>query len=232
MKAFLLAAGYGTRLRPLTDSIPKCMVPICGRPLLCWWMDLFEKHSITEVLINTHYLPDAVRKFIEVYNKQNTGTKLIEFYEEKLLGSGGTILVNRSFIENEENFFVCYADNLTNTDLSKMLEFHKKKQSLLTMGLFHTNKPKECGIAAINDQQLIYNFVEKPINPKNDLANAGIYVTDKTIFDYFPQNNFIDFGKDILPNLVNKMYGYEIKDYLLDIGNLDNYQKAEEEWHQ
>ena len=191
MKAFLLSAGYGTRLKPLTNNIPKCLVPICGKPLLAWWMDLFEKHGINEVLINTHYLADEVREFIEYYNAQKTGVTLIESYEKDLLGSGGTVAINKSFIKNEEKFLICYADNLTNIDLSELIKFHTKKQGILTMGLFYTNNPKECGIAAIDSH---------------------------------------DLSKDVLPSLVNKMYGYQMKDYLLDIGNLENYNKAQKEW--
>lgn len=229
MKVFLLAAGYGTRLKPLTDTVPKCMVPICGKPLLAWWMELFEKHNITEVLVNTHYLPCAVREFIKIYNAKNTGVRLIEAYEKELLGSGGTILANKSFVEGESDFLVCYADNLTNANLTELIAFHRRNQSTLTMGLFYTNKPKECGIAAIDSQSLIYEFIEKPESPKSNLANAGIYVTGQEIFKYLPNQKFIDFGKDVLPKLINKMYGYEIKDYLLDIGNLDNYEKAQKE---
>lgn len=230
MKAFLLAAGYGTRLRPLTNTIPKCLVPICGKPLLEWWMNLFEKYGVEEVIINTHYLADAVRNFIKNYNKKNQNLKLIEFYEPELLGSGGTILANRAFVESENEFLICYADNLTNLNLKKLVEFHKTQNALLTMGLFYTNKPKECGIAAIDENGLIYEFVEKPQFPKSNLANAGVYVTNSNIFKYIPFKQPCDFGKDVLPKLVNKMYGYQIKDYLLDIGNLDNYEKAQKEW--
>ena len=230
MKAFLLAAGYGTRLRPLTNTIPKCLVPICGKPLLEWWMNLFEKYGVEEVIINTHYLADAVRNFIKNYNKKNKNLKLIEFYEPELLGSGGTILANRAFVESENEFLICYADNLTNLNLIKLVEFHKTQNALLTMGLFYTNKPKECGIAAIDENGLIYEFVEKPQFPKSNLANAGVYVTNSNIFKYIPFKQPCDFGKDVLPKLVNKMYGYQIKDYLLDIGNLDNYEKAQKEW--
>lgn len=201
MKAFLLAAGYGTRLKPFTDTVPKCMMPICGKPLLSWWMELFEKHSVTEVLVNTHYLPDAVREFVQIYNAKNTGVRLIEAYEKELLGSGGTILANKGFVESESDFLVCYADNLTDTNLSELIAFHRKKQSVLTMGLFYTNKPIECGIAAIDSQDLIYEFTEKPESPKSNLANAGIYVTGQEIFKYLPNQKFIDFGKDVLPEI-------------------------------
>lgn len=104
MKAFLLAAGYGTRLRPLTNTTPKCLVPICGKPLLAWWLQLFERYNIQEVLINTHYLPDAVREFINKHNKSTSKVRIEEFYEPLLLGSGGTILANKNFVGSEKNF--------------------------------------------------------------------------------------------------------------------------------
>ena len=105
MKAFLMAAGLGTRLRPITNTIPKCMVPIQGKPLLAWWMDLFEKHGVSDVLINTHYLPESVRKFIDFYNKNpEHHTKMIESYEPILLGSAGTLRKNRDFVAGENSF--------------------------------------------------------------------------------------------------------------------------------
>ena len=127
MKAFLMAAGLGTRLRPITNTIPKCMVPIQGKPLLAWWMDLFEKHGVSDVLINTHYLPESVRKFIDLYNKNpEHHTKMIESYEPILLGSAGTLRKNRDFVVGENSFLICYADNLTNADLTALAAFHKK----------------------------------------------------------------------------------------------------------
>lgn len=232
MKAFLLAAGLGTRLRPITNEIPKCMVPVQGKPMLGWWMDLFEKHGVTEALINTHYLPDSVRQFIKNYNDSDKSAKIIESYEPKLLGSGGTIRDNCNFVKNEEDFLVCYADNLTNANLSELMKFHKNKKCVLTMGLFETNNPKGCGIASQDVDGLITEFIEKPEHPKSDLANAGIYAVNKAIWDYIPtgDNGEIDFGKDVLPLLVGKMYGYKIQEYLLDIGTMDNYKKAQVEW--
>ena len=230
MKTFLLAAGLGTRLKPVTNTIPKCLVPIHGRPLLAWWMDLFEKHHIDEVLINTHYLPIPVRKYLKSYNELKTGTTLIEFYEDKLLGSGGTVLRNRNFIGNDENFLICYADNLTNVDLSKIIDFHISHKGILTMGLFHTNNPTGCGIAALDGKNRICEFEEKPKHPKSNLANAGIYVVNKKIFEYIPNKSVVDFGKDVLPLLVNEMYGYTINEYLLDVGTITNYEKAQREW--
>jgi mannose-1-phosphate guanylyltransferase len=229
MKAFLLAAGFGTRLKPLTDMMPKCMVPLGGYPLLYWWFKLFERHGVTEVLINTHYLFQHVRKYINHYNKES---KLLvhEFYEPVLLGSGGTLAANKDFVINEESFLICYADNLTDVNLSAMIEFHNSHKGILTLALFRANNLRQCGIAQVDKNGKILEFVEKPQNPKSDLANAGIYVTQKEIFDYFPTNMFVDFGNDVLPHLVGQMYGWEIEDYHIDIGTPENYRQAKLDW--
>ena len=230
MKAILLAAGFGTRLRPLTDTTPKCLVPINGIPLLEWWFRLFEKHNITEVLINTNYLSEQVRKYIDIHNASDSKIKAIESYEEQLLGSGGTIVANKAFVQDEKDFLICYADNLTNIDLTKLISDHYLNHPVLTMALFRTSVPKQCGIAQLNNDHLITEFIEKPEHPKSNLANTGIYVANNKIFDYFPKEAFSDFGKDILPKLVNKMYGFETHDYLIDIGTPEKYQRAQIEW--
>ena len=124
MKAFLLAAGKGTRLQPLTFHTPKCLVPIAGKPLIEYWFDLFELYGIDEILINTSHLSEKVRDYI---NSHSRGLKITLTYEETLLGSGGTIKKNRYFVEGEISFYIFYADNLTNVNLKKMLEFHNEK---------------------------------------------------------------------------------------------------------
>ena len=179
MKAFLLAAGLGTRLRPITETIPKCLVPINDIPLLQYWVDLFEKHNITEVCINLHYLSDQVKTYLE---NLNSNIKWTMVYEPELLGSGGTIFANRDFINDNEPFFICYADNLTNINLTQMLNFHQEKQSSFTMALFRCNNPKECGIVTIDENNFITSFEEKPEYPQSNLANAGIYLANSEIF--------------------------------------------------
>lgn len=230
MKAFLLAAGFGTRLRPITDKIPKCLVPINGKPLLEWWFELFRRYGVTEVLVNTHYMAGQVEQFVNRYQQNNKDLKITVFFEEELLGSGGTVNANRKFIGDDEDFLICYADNLTDINLSELVEEHKKNNPVLTMALFHTNVPKQCGIAAVNEKGIITEFVEKPSEPKSNLANAGIYVANSRIYEYFPRGGFCDFGKDVLPKLVGVMCGYEIHAYLRDVGTLDNLKLAREEW--
>ncbi|WP_298022589.1 nucleotidyltransferase family protein [uncultured Dysosmobacter sp.] len=152
MKAFLLAAGYGTRLKPITDAIPKCMVPIHGQPLLGWWFALLRKHGVTDVLVNTHYLPESVRELIRIYNAKGTGLTAHETYEPELLGSGGTIRANRAFVRDEKDFLICYADNLTDDNLTAFQRFHEERRDVLTMALFHADVPRQCGIAELDGE--------------------------------------------------------------------------------
>ena len=218
MKAFLLAAGFGTRLRPLTDTVPKCLVPICGKPLLSHWLELLQDHGVTDVYINTHYLAEKVREFIENHNRKNSGITLHEMYENVLLGSGGTVREGKEFVFGED-FLICYADNLTDIDLTKLVERHKAEKPVLTMALFHSPNPEQCGIATLcND--IITEFTEKPKNPASDLANAGIYVASPEIFDYLPQKEVLDFGHDVLPKLCGKMIGVEADCFTMDILSL------------
>jgi mannose-1-phosphate guanylyltransferase len=226
-KAFLLAAGLGTRLKPLTDTLPKCLVSICGKPLLGWWIELMEKHGIEEVLINLHHLSEQVIKYLEAYP---TKIKFLFFYEEKLLGSGGTIRENKGFVKNEADFFIFYADNLTNYNLTLFSEFHKKKNQALSMALFNTDNPKVCGIAALDDNDTIVSFEEKPEFPKSNLANAGLYIAKPEVIELIPNLEISDIGFHLLPQLVGKMAGWRSGNYLIDVGTIDNLNKANNEW--
>lgn len=231
MKAFLLAAGYGTRLRPITDTVPKCMVPIHGQPLLGWWLDLLHRYGVTEVLVNTHYMPEPVRDFMAVYNRRGNGLTVYETYEPNLLGSGGTIRENRDFVGDGNEFFICYADDLTDANLTRFHRFHTDHGGLLSMALFRANVPEQCGIAELDETNRVTAFVEKPRRPGSNLANAGIYITDNRIFEYLDMDKpVLDFGKDVLPRLVGRMFGWHIEGYLIDIGTMENYGRANEEW--
>ncbi len=234
MKAFLLAAGLGTRLRPLTLTLPKCLVPIHDKPLLQWWAELFNSHGIHDVMINTHYLREPVAEFLTKYNSSQSGVTFHETYEPTLKGSGGTVRDNRDFVDGEEDFMIAYADNLTDVNLTDFQDFHRNicvpRGGILSMALFRANHPEQCGIATLDDGMRITEFTEKPKSPKSNLANAGIYIASRKIFDIFPDKSPLDFGNDILPLLTGKMYGHEITGYLIDIGTPENYSKAQNEW--
>ncbi|MDZ7331718.1 MAG: nucleotidyltransferase family protein [candidate division KSB1 bacterium] len=227
MKAFLLAAGIGSRLRPITEKIPKCLVPIDGKPLLYHWLKLFEQHHIDEVLINVHHLPDLIFEFFEMYSFQ---VKVHTVFEQELLGSAGTVRNNFDFVCQEQNFLICYADNLTNLNLTRMIKFHQRQRPIATIGLFQTENPTQCGIAELAEDCTIIEFIEKPSHPKSNLAGAGIYVVNHQIWHYLPDRYPSDFGFDVLPQLVGKMKGYLIKEYFIDVGTVENYERARKEF--
>ena len=237
MKAFLLAAGKGTRLRPLTEKTPKCLMPIGGKPLLEIWIRLLERHGITDVLINTHHLAHKVETFVKAFQR-TVNINITTVYENKLLGSGGTVWANRDFVSDENDFLIAYSDNLTNINLSGMMRHHRrylKKGGIFTMGVFHSPRPGECGIVELEKDQKIITFTEKPEKPASDLANGGIYMASRAVFDYFPgsgpmNDGVLDFGHHVLPQLTGHMYGYIIQEYLRDIGTIESYQTALKEW--
>lgn len=225
MKAFLLAAGFGTRLRPITDTIPKCLVPVLGKPLIEFWFDLFKKYGITEVLINTHYLVEEVEKYFA--NRQDDGLKVNLIHEKKLLGSAGTIRENKDFVKGEESFAVFYADNLTNLNIENLKNFHKSHKLPITVGVFRTETPKACGILETDSNQTVISFEEKPENPKSNLANGGVYIFDSKVIDSIAEGGVIDVGYDVLPQFVGQMKAWEIDGILQDIGTHKNLAKAE-----
>ena len=225
MKAVLLIAGLGTRLRPLTDSVPKCLLPINGKPLLGIWFDKLVTAGVNEVLTNTHWLADQVTDYIEKHCPPEL--KVSVFHEQQLLGSAGTLAANRDFF-GDQPFFIIYGDNLSDVDLADLYASHMQHRPVLTLSTFEAEFPERCGIAEIDQQQIIQGFIEKPKTPLSNRAAAGIYVADKKIFDYFPQHpnsSVLDLGFDVIPRLVGKMRNYSI-DKLIDIGTFENYQKA------
>ncbi|MGH9396752.1 MAG: nucleotidyltransferase family protein [Terriglobia bacterium] len=226
-KAFLLAAGLGTRLRPLTDHTPKCLVPIHGRPLLSLWLDFCEQRGVRQVLINTHHLAGQVGDWAR---SQKSRVKISLFHEEVLLGSAGTIAANREFVGDSKDFYVFYADNLVSTDLTGLDALHALHSGVLTIGLFQTPKPQGCGIVTLDSAGKVLSFEEKPSHPRSDLANAGLFLARRSLFDYLPQGAFADLGRDVMPKLVGSMWGQVLDGYLVDIGTHDNYARALREW--
>ena len=228
MKAFLLAAGNGTRLRPLTDGVPKCLLPIQGVPLLEIWLNNCRATGITDILVNTHAHADAIRQFAA---EQNTGVRMRIVEEPELLGSAGTLAENREFVGGEESFFVLYADVLTNVDLRRMLAFHTQKLLPATLGIYQVPDPSRCGIVTMDENAVISNFIEKPLHPASNWAFAGVMVAGPAVFDFLPDQRPADLGLDVLPKMFGKMAAYVIDEYLLDIGTTANYHHAQQSWH-
>ena len=216
-RALLLAGGLGTRLRPLTDTVPKCLVPVGGQPILTWWLDALEAAGITEALINTHHLPDPVRAYMVQQNAQRA-LQLSEAYEPELLGSAGTVHANRDWADGADRILVIYADNLSDIDLGALIAFHDSHNDPMTMALFRAEHPEKCGIAALDARGVITEFIEKPEHPVSDLANAGIYVLDADAWREIADMDAFDFGFDVIPRFVGRMRGFAHPGYHRDIG--------------
>jgi mannose-1-phosphate guanylyltransferase len=223
MKAFLLSAGLGTRLHPITLHTPKCLVEIQGKPLLYWWIKLFEKHGITEVLINTHHLSEQVEKYLSDIKCNITWTI---FNEDKLLGSAGTLRENKSFIKNENEFFIMYGDVLTNCNLTNLINFHKENKSIFTITLSEVDDPSSKGIAEVGYDGIVNKFIEKPVHSISNMGNMGIYVCTPPILDLISETDY-DIGFNLLPKLIGKMLAYKSNEYFCDIGTIENLKIAE-----
>jgi mannose-1-phosphate guanylyltransferase len=227
MKAFLLAAGVGSRLRPLTDSVPKCLVPIAGTPLLERWLDALDLAGVDEVLVNTHHLPELVREHLE---KRDGLPAVHTAFEPELLGSAGTLLRHRAWVESEDEFVVCNADNLTDFDLSTLIDFHCAGPGVASLALFRSERPWTGGVVELNSDNIVVGFVEKPEHPTSDLVNAGVYVFAPSVLDDLGGDPPMDIGYDLIPRLIGRARAMPVDGYFRDIGTLDDYERAQHDW--
>ncbi len=227
MKAFLLAAGAGTRLKPLTDCMPKCLVPIQGVPMLAWWLEWCHRYGVAEVLINTHAHADAVEHYV---SSHDFGVKIMVARESKLLGSAGTIWQNRQFVGGEREFAVLYADVLTSCNFTNMVAFHRERQPAVTLGVYRVPDPSRCGIVGVDRQGWVTEFIEKPKRPKDNLAFSGLMIGGPALFEVLGDRFPADIGSDVLPRLVGRMCAYEMAEFVLDVGTAENYRRAQSEW--
>ena len=216
-KCILLAAGRGTRLQPITNSTPKCLVKIKGRPLLEYWLVLLEKHGIKEVLINTHHLHQQVSDYIDSIT---TSINITISYEENLLGSYSTLVKNKAYYKDQESVLIANADNLTNVNLSNLFEFHYSNSFGATLALIKAKNPTEVGVVEIDSNNKIVSYAEKPSYPKSDLSNAGIYIFDTALLSKFEKNALLqDIGYNLLPRIVGFSGGYVLNELLIDVGS-------------
>jgi len=226
MKAIILAAGLGTRLRPITLTTPKCLVPINGVPLLELWLRDCERAGVDAVLVNTHHLAERVEEFVAA----RRGVPVTLAYEPTLLGSAGTIVANWSFVDGGESFLVVYADNLTTFRLSELVAFHATHDQIASIALFRSPNPSACGVVEMDGTGLVTGFWEKPANPRGNLANAGLYVFRRAVRPYLPAAVPADVGGLLMPALVGHAKGLPISGYFVDIGTLENYYSAQADY--
>ena len=227
MKAVLLAAGLGTRLRPITDTTPKCMLLIDERPLLDIWLDELARAGADEVLVNLHHLPAVVSEHLA---DRIAPPAVREFFEPELLGSAGTLLANRQWLGTDEMFLACYADNLTDFDLRTLVDEHERHGGLATLAVFRSDRPWAGGVVELDGSGLVVSFAEKPPNPTSDLVNAGLYAFKPAVLDELSGPLPLDIGYHLLPRLVGRSRAVPVAGYFRDIGSLDSYRLAREEW--
>ncbi len=227
IKALLLAAGLGTRLKPLTDIWPKCLMPIRDRPLLEYWLSILQKLGINNVLVNTHYLSEQVEGFI----KQPQFSDWVEsVYEPNLLGTAGTIRKNIDFCQNS-TVLLAHADNWTCCNFLEFLDYHnnqRAKGTVMTMMTFTCLDPKSCGIVELDNNGVVVDFHEKVEDPPGYLANAAVYLLEPEVVEWIKNNPGVDdFSAEVVPQFIGKIATWENKETHRDIGTIKSLRKAQ-----
>lgn len=230
VKAMVMAAGVGSRLDPLTQNVPKPLVPVANRPVMDILLERLKEVSVTDVIANTHYLSD---KIVEHYKINNLGINFDYVREEKLSGTAGGVKKCQFFFNEGEDFFVLSADGLTNADLEFAMESHKKSGAIASIGVkkIAMEEIPNFGVVVTDKQGFISQFQEKPSieEAKSDCINTGIYVFNYEIFNYIPENTFYDFAKNVFPDLLEKgvkINTFKVEGYWSDIGTLQQYVQS------
>ena len=226
MRAILLAAGFGTRLRPLTDTTPKCLVPIKGTPLLGIWLQRLTQAGMGPFLVNTHYLADSVENFIEASPFLDQVTLV---HERELLGTAGTLIKNLDFFQGEDGLLI-HADNYCLADFSAFKRAHRNRPPgcVMTMMTFRTDNPSSCGIVELDERGVVVGFHEKSPNPPGNLANGAVYILSAELLRKLGSDlhSATDMSTEVLNRFVGHIYSYETSETFLDIGTAETYEKA------
>lgn len=222
MRAMVLAAGLGTRLRPLTYEITKPMVPVLDRPVMEHILDLLDRHGFERVIANLHYFPDTIR--------EHFGERISYRYEQELLGTAGGVRACAEFF-GDGPFVVISGDALTDIDLTALAARHRETGGIATLAVKQVLDTREYGVVLHDREGRITGFQEKPTAEEalSSLGNCGIYVFDPQIFDYFPSEPFVDWAKDVFPALLENdvpFHIHEVREYWNDIGSLSELRQG------
>jgi mannose-1-phosphate guanylyltransferase len=218
----VLAAGLGTRLRPLTYEITKPMVPVLDRPVMAHIVDLLDRHGFEQVIANLHYFPDSIREYF--------GERLSYRFEEELLGTAGGVRGCAEFF-GQEPFLVISGDALTDIDLTAFAARHRETGAVATLAVKRVSDTREYGVVLHDREGRITGFQEKPAASEalSDLGNCGIYMFDPSIFDYFPERPFVDWAQDVFPVLLENdvpFHIHEVREYWNDVGSLSELRQG------
>jgi mannose-1-phosphate guanylyltransferase len=230
MKALILAAGEGTRLRPLTLTCPKPMLPVGDAPLLVHIIRWLRGQGIRDVAINLHYLPEVITAYLG--DGSRFGVQITYSYEDPILGSAGAAKKLEGFLSSP--FLVVYGDMLLDVDLEPLVKLHRSSGSAVTIGLMEVDDPSSKGVVQLDERGRVLRFVEKP-RPgeiQGRLVSAGIYLVEASVMEQIPANSYYDFGHDLIPRLLSEgvpLFARLLDGYLLDIGTPESYQKSQED---
>jgi mannose-1-phosphate guanylyltransferase len=225
VKAFILAAGKGTRLRPFTDETPKPLVPVLNKPVMGAVLELCKAHGVTEAVANLHYRGDRIEKFFG--NGNTWGVDLRYSWEEQLLGTAGGVRYQADFLQ-DGTFVVISGDLVTNINLAELIAFHKDRGAMATMALKEVGDPTRFGVVVCDEIGRIQSFQEKPsrAEAKSRMVNTGIYILEPEVFNLIPKGAFFDFGKDLFPLMLKNnlpLFAMETGAYWSDVGTLAQY---------
>lgn len=227
MKALLLSAGLGTRLRPLTDTVPKCLVKINGRPLMDYWLYALFGSGVERVLINLFYLSDQVLSYVE-NSPWRDRIDLVK--EDALLGTAGTLRTNFEYFKDEP-FLVAHADNFCLADFTAFIQNYsaQPKDILATMMTFRTADPSHCGIVELGDGHQVLAFHEKVEEPPGDLANGAVYIMSPRVLGILKRIavETPDISIDLIPVLLPHIVSWENKNSHLDVGSFERLEAAQ-----
>jgi len=229
INVLLLSAGYGTRLRPLTDGWPKCLMPVHGIPLLEYWLSALKFSCFSHVYVNSHHHAQVLDEYLS--RKRFFGW-VKNLYEYELLGTAATIRENEQIFLNKPLLLI-HSDNWTSANINEFLTFSLRWQSsdiLLTMLTFRTDKPESCGVLSVDEGGLAIEFQEKSNAPRSNLANGAVYFLSSDLVNLICRDKtIIDFSTDLIPNLIGKILTWHNTGYHRDIGTLESLIKAQKD---
>ena len=225
-KAVLLVGGRGTRLRPLTDKMPKALLKIKEKTIIEHLFDLLKKYGIRDVILSTGYLKEKISRYFEDGSKIGMNISYVE--EEKPLGTAGPLRLAKKYLK--DSFIVSNGDELKNINIPRMFRLHKRKNALATIALTTVDEPSHYGVARLDGSRIV-EFIEKPTNPPSNLINAGFYILEPEVIDMIPEG-FSMLEKDVFPKLakIGRLRGFPFAGQWFDIGNLERYRIAEKKW--
>ena len=225
-KAVLLVGGRGTRLRPLTDNLPKSLLKIKEETIIEHLFDLLKKYGIRDAILCVGYLKDKIKEHFEDASKYGINITYVE--ENEPLGTAGPLKLAKKYLK--DSFIVSNGDELKNINIPRMFRLHKRKNALATIALTTVDDPSHYGVARLDGSRII-EFIEKPTNSVSNLINAGFYILEPEVIDMIP-NGFSMLEKDVFPKLakLGRLRGFPFAGQWFDIGNIERYKIAEKKW--